>query len=62
MNEPYKGKIIMEADQLIGNVLDLVDLIITNEAIQKQEKGFLAYILCSKIAKELIHIHHFKNV
>ncbi len=32
------------------------------ESLQNQEKGFLAYILCSKIAQELIETHHFKNM
>ncbi len=62
MNEIYEGNIIMEPDEMIGDVLDLMDLVISGEVLNKQEKGFLAYILCSKIAKELIEIHHFKNI
>ncbi len=62
MHGLYKSKIIMEPDEMIGNVLDLMDLVIAGDATHNQEKGFLAYILCSKIAKELIDIHQFKNL
>jgi hypothetical protein len=61
MNKLYECEILIEPDEMIGDVLDLMDLVITGEVIHNQEKGFLAYILCSKIAKELIDIHHFKD-
>ncbi len=60
MHRLYENKIIMEPDQMIGDVLDLMDLVISGKALHNQETGFRAYILCSKIAKELIEIHHFK--
>ncbi len=61
MNQQYKNKIILDADQMIENVLDLIDLVISGEALKNQEKGFHAFILCSKIAKELNETHHFEN-
>ncbi len=60
MYDLYKRETIMEPDEMIGDVLDLMDLVISTEALHNQEKGFLAYVLCSKIAKELIEIHQFK--
>ncbi len=40
MTEIYEGRIIMEPDEMIGNVLDLMDIVITGEAIHNLEKGF----------------------
>ncbi len=62
MNKQYEGETTIGLDKMIGDVLDLMDLIITGEAIHNPEQGFLAYILCSKIAKELIETHNFKNM